>query len=95
MAGALLELFIQGPDILGFASTLTRENPYVDIAPGGTALDGPARARKLGNLRVHLVDLCPQGDVGYITFKAASSVDKAAQDEGGSWRPLGRRRQYF
>ncbi|KAF4458103.1 hypothetical protein F53441_111 [Fusarium austroafricanum] len=62
--GLILQSFIRGPDILGFASSLTRENPYMDLPPGGTALDGPARARALGKLRVHLADVASTEDTG-------------------------------
>ncbi|KAH6884153.1 hypothetical protein B0T10DRAFT_579538, partial [Thelonectria olida] len=54
--GLLLQGFVRGPDVLGFASTMTRDNPYVLLPPGGSRLDGPERARRLGDLRLQLAD---------------------------------------
>ncbi|KAF5005815.1 hypothetical protein FDECE_7771 [Fusarium decemcellulare] len=95
VAGAALQFFIRGPDILGFASSLTRENPHVGLPPGGTGLDGPARARALRHLRVQLSDVSPEDEVGYITFKTISSHEKPAQGDEKNWRPLGPKRPYL
>lgn len=93
--GAILQLFIYGPDILGFASSLTRQNPHVGLSPGGSWFDGPARARALGNLRVNLSDACPEEEAGFVAFQAVLSIEKHIRDSDASWRPLGRKRPYF
>lgn len=95
VAGAVLQAFIQGPDILGFASSLTRENPHVRLPPGGSGLDGPARARALGPLRVQLSDVSPKDEAGYIAFRTALSPEKPVWDDDRSWRPLGPKRLYL
>ena len=89
--GLVLQMFIRGPDILGFASSLTRENVDIDIPPGGSALDGPARARALRSLRVHLADVQPKEETGYIAFTAVKQSD---EEEEGSWRDLSLKRHY-
>ncbi|KAJ4129808.1 hypothetical protein NW768_006778 [Fusarium equiseti] len=89
--GLVLQLFIRGPDILGFASSLTREKVDIDLPPGGSALDGPARARALRGLRVHLADVKPEHKEGYIAFTA---VKQDIGEEEGSWRDLSLERYY-
>ncbi|KAF4961849.1 hypothetical protein FSARC_10035 [Fusarium sarcochroum] len=96
VAGLVLQALIRGPDILGFASSLTRENTYMNLSSGGSALDGPARARALKNLRVHLADIYPGGDTGYIAFKTVHTDGQAAEyDEYGNWRELDTSRRYL
>lgn len=92
--GLVLQLFIRGPDILGFASSLTRENVYMDLPPGGSALDGPARARALGSLRVHLADVKPKDEKGYIAFTPAYAFKQGDEEEEGSWKDLSSKRHY-
>ncbi|KAI5464354.1 hypothetical protein BGZ63DRAFT_421400 [Mariannaea sp. PMI_226] len=70
LLGILLQSLIRGPDVLGFASTMTRDNPYCATAPpGGTFLDGPDRARQLRQMRVQLADILPGDEKGYIAFR--------------------------
>ncbi|KAF4955468.1 hypothetical protein FSARC_11835 [Fusarium sarcochroum] len=92
--GVVLQLFIRGPDILGFASSLTRENPFVDVLPGGTTIDGSERARLLGHLKVQLSDIRPDEGAGYIALRGVRSVDKLGQEDEGSWKPLNSKRHY-
>ncbi|RBR24327.1 uncharacterized protein FIESC28_02817 [Fusarium coffeatum] len=92
--GLILQLFIRGPDILGFASSLTRENVYMELPPGGSALDGPARARALGSLRVHLADVKPKDEKGYIAFTPAYAFKQDDEEEEGSWKDLSSKRHY-
>ncbi|KAJ4258856.1 hypothetical protein NW762_007943 [Fusarium torreyae] len=96
VGGLALQALIRGPDILGFASSLTRENAHMDLSPGGSALDGPARARALKNLRVHLADIYPGNDKGYIALKAVyTDGDAGERDEYGTWRGLDTTRRYL
>jgi hypothetical protein len=96
IAGLFLQGIIRGPDILGFASSLTRENPYMGLPHGGSGLDGPARTRALGNLRVHLSDINPKDEVGYIVFKTVPSAERPISDkDNGDWRGLSTKRLYF
>ncbi|RSL67756.1 hypothetical protein CEP54_003066 [Fusarium duplospermum] len=95
LIGLVLQFFIRGPDVLGFASSLTRDNPYVPLAPGGSSLDGPDRARKLRDLRLQLADVRPESETGYIAVRAVPSVqDEDEQGSKAEWRPLDRKRLY-
>ncbi|KAJ9419627.1 hypothetical protein QL093DRAFT_2591180 [Fusarium oxysporum] len=96
VGGLILRGFIQGPDILGFASSLTRENAYMNLPRGGSALDGPKRARSLGNVRVCLADVNPRDEVGYIAFMAVPSPTRSRSTETDSkWLKINSKRQYF
>jgi hypothetical protein len=82
--GFALKFMIRGPDILGFASSLTRENPYTPLAAGGTGLDGPDRARELRDMRVQLVDARPNDEMGYIAIRQLPDIAHGHSDEGSS-----------
>jgi hypothetical protein len=95
LLGLVLQFFIRGPDVLGFASSLTRDNPYVPLAPGGSSLDGPDRARKLRDLRLQLADVRPESETGYIAVRAVPSAqDENEQESKMEWRPLDRKKLY-
>ncbi|KAK5658408.1 hypothetical protein OQA88_2385 [Cercophora sp. LCS_1] len=66
--GALLNRLTSGPDILGYVSTLTRDSPHLRVSKGGSALDGPDRARLLKEVKVQMRDVQPDQDVGYLAF---------------------------
>jgi hypothetical protein len=86
--GLLLQGLIRGPDILGYASALTRENPHVGVPPGGSALDGPTRAKVLGRMYVQLADTLPGEPVGHIALR------EVGKDDGQDWRQLNSHRLY-
>lgn len=99
--GLALQFFIRGPDILGFASTMTRDNPYVPVAPGGSNLDGPDRARMLRDLRLQLADVRPEDANGYIAVRAVPSVGSqeavtgiTKQERKAACRPLDQKKLY-
>ncbi|KAK7572635.1 hypothetical protein V3481_017826 [Fusarium oxysporum f. sp. vasinfectum] len=100
ICGLVLEILIQGPDVLGFASTLTRDNPYVPLPAGGSHLDGPERARCLKNMRLELVDVRPEDETGYLAVRAVSLTkgQDTSMIEGSvksrKWVHLNRRRLY-
>ncbi|RKK73342.1 hypothetical protein BFJ69_g9345 [Fusarium oxysporum] len=100
ICGLVLEILIQGPDVLGFASTLTRDNPYVPLPAGGSHLDGPERARCLKNMRLELVDVRPEDETGYLAVRAVSLAkgQDTSMIEGSvksrKWVHLNRRRLY-
>ncbi|KAF4966122.1 hypothetical protein FSARC_6173 [Fusarium sarcochroum] len=101
--GLVLEVFILGPEVLGFASSMTRDNLYVPLPPGGSNLDGPERARMLQHLRLQLADVRPKDEVGHLAVRAVPCgvVQKTSRErvtgqagESVSWRPLDRKRLY-
>ncbi|KAH6887692.1 hypothetical protein B0T10DRAFT_574855 [Thelonectria olida] len=98
VTGFALRYFIKGPDVLGFASSMTRDNPYVPLPPGGSGLDGPDRARLLQTMRIQLVDVRPEQDVGYIavqTVPTAGSEQVVGEEDTVAMRPFTRRRFYM
>lgn len=57
------------PDIFGYVSTLTRDNPHFPVPRGGSTLDGIERTRALGRMKVKLGDVAgPDGGVGRVGF---------------------------
>ncbi|KAJ0165679.1 hypothetical protein CTA2_10389 [Colletotrichum tanaceti] len=91
VGGFVLRFLVRGPDILGFASSLTRDNRFVPVS-GGSSLDGAERSRSLRELRIRLVDVQPEGSCGYI---AVSAVTLADEEKSGQFcRPLEQNRLY-
>lgn len=83
--GLVLRHLIRGPDIIGYASSLTRDNQFASIS-GGSYLDGAERARSLRDVRVQLGDVRPEDSCGYI---ALSVVHFPAPTGGDSDRDKG------
>lgn len=86
--------------MLGFVSSMTRDNPHTPLHRGGSSLDGPERARRLRRLRVQLADLQLQNDIGYIGFRTVPWVDLMEQQlqkdkTSLKWRSFGRKRTYL
>lgn len=78
------------PDILGYVSTLTRDNPFNPIVPkGGNNFSGLERARLLSDLPVQVGDANWEEDKGHITFR---SVGTAGEFRAGRVR---KERVYF
>ena len=60
-----LSLRVTAPDIFNHVSSLTRDNPFIKVPDGGSALDGSDRARLLSKLPVQLGDADSAGETGY------------------------------
>ncbi|KIY03227.1 uncharacterized protein Z520_01694 [Fonsecaea multimorphosa CBS 102226] len=58
------------PDIFGYVSSLTRDNPHIDLPDGGTTLGGLERARLLRNVKVRIADVSRDGQVGHVGLVA-------------------------
>jgi hypothetical protein len=58
------------PDVFGFVSTCTRDNPYFPNS-GCSNLDGLEKARLLDGVRVRLGDVQRKADMGHIAFSPA------------------------
>lgn len=57
------------PDIFGFVSSLTRDNPHFPALPGSATMDGISRTRALRNVKVKVGDVGgPHGEIGRIGF---------------------------
>ena len=70
VAGLVLNWTATAPDILSYVSTMTRDNIHVDVPVGGSALDGPERARCLADLRVQIADVEADKAEGHIAFRS-------------------------
>ncbi|KAL4770044.1 hypothetical protein BDW60DRAFT_209445 [Aspergillus nidulans var. acristatus] len=55
-------------DILGYVSSLTRNNPYVPVPDGGSTLSGFERARLLRDMEVQILNVDERKDTGHIAF---------------------------
>ena len=89
IVGLALKELTLAPDILGYVSTMTRDNIHTAVPNGGNTMDGVERARYLSNLRVQLVDARPGDDVGHVVLR---SVDDGNNSSLGG---LDRRRLYI
>ena len=67
-----LSLRVTAPDIFNYVSSLTRDNPFIKVPDGGSALDGSDRARLLSKLPVQLGDADSAGETGYINMRNVS-----------------------
>lgn len=65
-----------GPELFGFVTSMTYENPWVKVPDGGTMLDAMERARLLKDVEVHVADVCGDEDVGHIAFAAGVPMRK-------------------
>ncbi|PVF91266.1 hypothetical protein CPB86DRAFT_820626 [Serendipita vermifera] len=59
------------PDIYGYVSTMTRDNPYFPLPPTGCTLDGAERAVLLSDVVVRVEDVAPNKEIGHIAFTMA------------------------
>lgn len=88
--GLVLKEMTKAPDILGYVSTMTRDNIHIAVPmSGGNTLDGVERARYLSDMRVQLADARPGDDVGHIVLR---SVENGSESRSGR---LDRRRLYI
>lgn len=69
--GAIVKHRTRGPQVLGYVSTMTRDNPYINLPPGGCTLDGLERTRLLKDMEVKLRDVSRRYEVGHIALSAA------------------------
>ena len=69
------------PDIIGYVSTMTRDNPHFSLPTGHGMLDGIERARLLRDVRVQIAEVVDMkdGDIGHVALR---NVDREDVDEG-------------
>ncbi|KIW08507.1 uncharacterized protein PV09_01401 [Verruconis gallopava] len=63
------------PDVFGYVSSLTRDNPHINLPDGGSTLSGLDRARMLRKVKVQLADLSGEDGVGRVGLTVAGSGD--------------------
>ncbi|EON61763.1 hypothetical protein W97_00979 [Coniosporium apollinis CBS 100218] len=78
VVGLALGFVRRGPDLAMDIATMTRDNPYMNLPQGGSALDCAERSRLLRNIRVRFGDVTPHGEVGYAAI--GSLVDEKEVD---------------
>jgi hypothetical protein len=72
----LLKRKTLGPEMFGFVTSMTYENPWVKVPKGGTMLDAMERARLLKDVEVCVADVCGKDEVGHIAFAAGVPLRK-------------------
>ncbi|PIG82016.1 hypothetical protein AARAC_010271 [Aspergillus arachidicola] len=65
------------PDIIGYASTLTREAPYLPLPSAASALSGYERARWLKDVRIRFGDVQPESTVGRLAISTPDLTDRS------------------
>ncbi|KAF2463620.1 uncharacterized protein BDR25DRAFT_347112 [Lindgomyces ingoldianus] len=80
--GLVLEFTRKAPDFALNISSLTRDNPYIHLPPGGSTLDSIDRSRLLQNLRIRLGDIKPDDPVGYIAIASCEGQGKVLRLKG-------------
>ncbi|KAK3997760.1 hypothetical protein QBC44DRAFT_363951 [Cladorrhinum sp. PSN332] len=81
---ALTLRFIKGPHLVMNFSTLTRDNPFAGVPPGGSALSDEDRGHLLRNTRIRFGDVAGEKAVGHI------AIGKVGDETGKGTRRLGR-----
>lgn len=74
--GLVLKRRTLGPEMFGFVTSMTYENPWVNIPKGGTMLDAMERARLLKDMEVYVGDVRGDEDTGHIAFAAGVPLRK-------------------
>ncbi|TKA77919.1 hypothetical protein B0A49_05466 [Cryomyces minteri] len=72
VVAALLRRQTLAPDIFGYVSSITRENPLIPLPDGGSSLSGMERARKTKDVKIHIADVSQHGEVGRLSLTVGS-----------------------
>ncbi|KAH4111389.1 hypothetical protein HBI64_005360 [Parastagonospora nodorum] len=72
----VLKRLTLGPELFGFVTSMTYENPWVKIPQGGTMLDAMERARLLKDVQVYVGDVRGEEDVGHVALAAGVPLRK-------------------
>lgn len=73
IAGLILKYTATAPDILGYISTMTMENPHINVPNGGNTLDGMERTRCLQKVKVQLADVHWDQVEGHLAFRSVDN----------------------
>jgi hypothetical protein len=71
MASFWLRQHTVAPDIFGYVSSMTRDNPHMHLPDGGSTMSGSERARALKHVRVKVADLNNGSGFGHIGLASA------------------------
>lgn len=94
LAAALAAMWLRkntlAPDIFGYVSSLTRDNPHLNLPEGGSGMSGLERARALKKVKVRIADVADENGVGKVGLRYAGTGD----DGGLPMAHLRRERHY-
>ncbi|PGH13491.1 hypothetical protein AJ79_03621 [Helicocarpus griseus UAMH5409] len=86
LASFVLKRITLAPDILGYVSSYTRDNPHAPLAEtAGSFHDGLARTRLLKDVKVMLGDVKAAERVGHISFVAQGDAPVGRLTKGRSY----------
>lgn len=86
LLGPWLKFINIAPDLVGHISSVTRDNPYFTLPPGGSMLGGYERARLLKDVEIIAGDVSAGGaKVGQIAFTPATGPKFARRLRRGRW----------
>jgi hypothetical protein len=80
--GLVLEFTRRAPDLAMNISSLTRDNPYIHLPPGGSTLDSIERSRLVQNVRVRFGDVAVGHEVGYIAIASCDNQQEVGKLRG-------------
>jgi hypothetical protein len=66
------------PDIFGYVSSLTRDNPQINLPEGGSTLSGLERARMLKKVKVKIADVGGSDGVGRVGLARLGTMEGMA-----------------
>lgn len=72
-SAAILNSLLVAPDILGYVSSMTYNDPHLPVTENELPMSGMERARQLRDMRVRIGDVRAGQDVGQLAFTAAQS----------------------
>ena len=82
LAAALIASWLRqrtlAPDIFGYVSSLTRDNPHLNLPEGGSTMSGLERARALKKVKVRIADVADENGVGKVGLRYAGPVDDSS-----------------
>lgn len=82
VASLLLKFITVAPNILGYVSSLTRENPYTPLPAGGSGLGGMERSHLLQDLHVQIAGVSEHGHGdGYLDATRVALVSRDSESK--------------
>jgi hypothetical protein len=69
--GSALGHLCHAPDMIGYVSSFTYNNPYMQVPAGGESLGAMERARLLRDMTVKIGDATVESDIGHVVFATA------------------------
>jgi hypothetical protein len=71
ITGIILDIRVIGPDVYGYVSSMTRDNPHFPMPPNGCTLGGIDRAVLMKDVVVRFEDVAPDNKIGHLAFTMA------------------------